>query len=89
MVWAILFADTPSFKFERESYILVGYVFGFTVLIFLWFVKYIALGVYSEYYNIWTLILKGLEMFTISIPPALPLCLTIGLQLANKWLIKK
>lgn len=89
MVRSLLFAENNEFEFKRDSYIFVGYIFLGTLIIFLWFVKFVAFGSYHPYYNIRNLVLKGLEMFTTSIPPALPLCLTIGLQLANQRLSEK
>ena len=86
MVRALLFAEGSEFKFKRDSYIFIFYIFLATLVLFFWFVYFIALGSYREYYNIMSLIIKGLEMFTISIPPALPLCLTIGLQFASNRL---
>lgn len=85
----LLFAETTHFQFKRDAYIFLAGIFILTTAVFVWFIFEIALGIYAQYYHGEVLIIKGLEMFTTAIPPALPLCLSIGLGFASQRLTKR
>lgn len=89
LVRSLLLADPIEFRFQKDSLKFVGVTIGVSVLGFIWFVFYIALGKYKQYYSFSKMLIKGLEIFTVAVPPALPLCLAIGNTIANRRLQKQ
>lgn len=89
LVRSLLLADPIEFRFQKDSlkFILITIIVSFVG--FIWFVFSIALGKYAEYYTTSVLVIKGLEIFTVAVPPALPLCLAIGNAIANARLKKQ
>lgn len=83
LVRSLLFTDYTEFQFKRDSLKFIVLTTIISGLGFLWFAVYIATYKYPEYYDFEKMLIKGLEVFTVAVPPALPLCLAIGLELAN------
>lgn len=86
LVRSLLLTDPIEFKFQTDALRFVVLTIIISTVGFFWFVFYIGLGVYSEYYTWQKIVIKGLEIFTVAVPPALPLCLAIGNAIANRRL---
>lgn len=79
LVRYLLFQETPEFKFTRDSFKYLSVIFVITLVGFLWNVFYI--GYWTDLgLSAGELIVRSLDLFTAAIPPALPLCLLIGVD---------
>lgn len=85
LVRSILFPKPLSMKFYRDSFYFVGFLFCLSCLGWLGMIyRFIQLEVPTG-----EIIIRGLDLFTIAIPPALPIALTIGTVFAVERLKKK
>ena len=75
-------------RFNKESINYLKITFFITIIGVLWYFYY-SLLVSEMEFSWFYLIIKALELFTNSIPPTLPLCLTLGLEYAVLNLRKK
>jgi cation-transporting ATPase 13A2 len=54
---------------------------------FLYFLVWLESG--GDDWTLFEIIIKGLEIFTVAVPPVLPLCMTIGIEFSTSRLRKK
>lgn len=88
IIRTLLFTEQREFKFKTDAFRLLGIIFIIVTCFFFWFIICIQNSIYIDYYEGWTLLIKGAEMFTVAVPPVLPLALTIGLEIASQRLRK-
>lgn len=82
----LLFTEHEEFQFKRDAIKLLVLIFVIVLISFIWLLVYIKTTIYSQFYTSQVAILRGLEMFTVAIPPFLPFSLTVGLGIASKRL---
>lgn len=89
IIRTLLFTERKEFKFKTDAFKLLGIIFLTVFGFFIWFVLCIENSIYFKYYKGWSLLIKGAEMFTVAVPPVLPLAITIGLEIASQRLRRK
>ena len=89
IIRTLLFTEQKEFKFKTDAFKLLLIIFVFVFCFFILFIICIENSIYINYYNSWTLFIKGAEMFTVAVPPVLPLAITIGLEIASQRLKKR
>lgn len=83
LILSILYPKPSEFKFVSQSYKFVAALFALSLVGFgisvwqLMAVQHAALS---------TIIIRGLDLITIVVPPSLPLALTVGVNFALIWL---
>ena len=85
LVRSILFPKNNAFQFYKDSLKFIGAMSCIAVLGFIWSLVSL-LGNDDDTQDI---ILKCLDMITVTVPPALPACMTVGIQFALTRLKKK
>ena len=87
LVRSLLLGESEEFQFNRDVfYFLLAIVFV-TSVGFLFYV-YSSLRDNLNQFSTERIILRALEFFATAVPPTLPLCLTIGLEFAQRRLKK-
>ncbi|KAK3104814.1 hypothetical protein FSP39_010866 [Pinctada imbricata] len=82
LVRSILYPKPVDFKFERDTYIFVGIL---ALIAGLGFIYTIVLEIHHGE-DVSDIILHALDLITISVPPALPAALTVGIVFAQRRL---
>jgi cation-transporting ATPase 13A2 len=83
LVLSILYPKPSDFRFERQSYKFVAALFALALVGFaisVWQLKVVQDA------SIQTMIIRGLDLITIVVPPSLPLALSVGVAFALLWL---
>lgn len=89
IIRALLFTEHKEFKFKTDSLKILAIITGITLVAFIALIIFIRNSIYTVYYDNRLLVIKSLEMFTVSIPPVLPLSLVIGFEIASARLKRK
>lgn len=85
LILSILYPQPSTFKFARQSYFFTG-VLGIVALMG-FFVSWYLLSLQNVTTR--TIVIRGLDLVTIIIPPCLPLALTVSTSFALVWLRKE
>lgn len=89
IIRTLLFNETEEFEFKKDAFKLLGIIFIICLAGFIWLIIYVKNSIYNNFYHNSLIIIRGLEMFTVAIPPMLPLSIAIGLEIASRRLKKK
>ena len=82
LILSILYPKPSEFKFETQSYKFIAALFTLAMIGFgisIWQLDRLDA-------EIQTMIIRGLDLITIVVPPSLPLALTVGINFALVWL---
>ena len=82
-----MYPKVIKFKFDEDARKFVGVMFILALLMFLFY--YIWLRVTGDDISAWEIGIRCCEIFTTAVPPALPLCMSIGTQFSLNRLKKK
>lgn len=85
LVRSILFPKNNSFQFYKDSLKFIGGMSCIAVLGFIWSL----ISLLNNQADTEDIVLKCLDMITVTVPPALPACMTVGIQFALTRLKKK
>ena len=85
LVRSILFPKNNSFQFYKDSLKFIGAMSCIAALGFIW--SLVSLMHNND--DTQDIVLKCLDMITVTVPPALPACMTVGIQFALIRLKKK
>ena len=85
----LLFNEQKEFEFKQDSFKLLIIIFFVVFFAFIWLIAHVKNSIYSDYYGNSLIFIRALQLFTVAVPPVLPLSLTIGLEIANRRLKRK
>ena len=85
LVRSILFPKNNSFQFYKDSLKFIGAMSCIAVLGFIWSL----ISLLNNEAETEEIVMKCLDMITVTVPPALPACMTVGIQFALSRLKKK
>ncbi|EGR30929.1 hypothetical protein IMG5_120940 [Ichthyophthirius multifiliis] len=88
LVRSILYPKQNQFKFYADSLKFIAVLSALSVCGFLLSLKYQLEGIKEGYIDIKFMILHSFDLITITVPPALPTCLSIGISFALQRLKK-
>ncbi|KRX08170.1 P-type ATPase, cytoplasmic domain N [Pseudocohnilembus persalinus] len=89
LVRSIMFPKQSSFDFYADSMKFVGVLGVIAILGFLASLKAQLDGLQNDYFGVKDMVLNSLDLITITVPPALPTCLSFGISFALQRLKKK
>ena len=89
IIRTLLFTEHKEFRFKTDAFRLLGVIFLVVTCFFVLFVLIVESSIYRWYYRGWGLLIRGAELFTVAVPPILPLAITIGLEIASQRLRAK
>lgn len=84
LIRKILYPDQTETQFQKESTKFLWFLFLLTVMSY----TILAIRLY-KFIDAWTLVRRGLDLITITVPPTLPISMTIGIIYAIKKLKAK
>lgn len=85
LVRSILFPKNNSFQFYKDSLKFIGAMSCIAALGFIWSL----VSLMNNQAETEDIVMKCLDMITVTVPPALPACMTVGIQFALTRLKKK
>ncbi|EAR98775.2 E1-E2 ATPase family protein (macronuclear) [Tetrahymena thermophila SB210] len=89
LVRSILYPKQNSFSFYVDSLKFVAVLALISLFGFFFSLPFMIRGYHNGYLDVRDLVLNSLDLITITVPPALPTCLSIGISFAMSRLRKK
>ncbi|KAL4462608.1 hypothetical protein ABPG74_000438 [Tetrahymena malaccensis] len=89
LVRSILYPKQNSFSFYVDSLKFIAVLALISVLGFAFSLPFLIRGYHQDFIDLREVILNSLDLITITVPPALPTCLSIGISFAISRLRKK
>ena len=87
LVRSLLLGESEEFQFHKDVFYFLLAIICITAIGFIYYV-YTDMKNNLNEFTTKKIILRALELFATAVPPTLPLCLTIGLEFAQKRLKK-
>ena len=87
LIRSIMFPKIMKFRFDEDSKKFILIMLAISVGSYLYFFIWLETG--GDEWSTWDIVMKGLEIFTVAVPPVLPLCMTIGMEFSLTRLKKK